>query len=75
MKIVDWGRRDNEFYISFLKFRVISVIQTSFALDDGDPNFYYFQLCSGNGYLIDVLICLGKVSLSFSLLGRGWPLS
>jgi hypothetical protein len=74
MKLVDWYTREDfgkELIITLLKTKSYSFIQLSLDWNDygGGP---YFQLCSGNHRLLDIIFTIGRFGIALEILGPTW---
>lgn len=74
MKLIDFSSNNSygkEYNFYFLKGEKISFLQISLGWYEEEISCY-FQMSSGFGRLFSFLLCLGKLSISFDLIGPTW---
>lgn len=77
MKLFQFGVRDDygkEYYLALLTGRRYSLVQVSFDIGEYSKwtELPYLQINMGYGRLFSFLFTIGKVGLSFDIIGRNW---
>jgi hypothetical protein len=77
MRLINFGIREDygkEFYFTLLSTKHYSLFQIEFDICEYSSwtDLPYLQISSGYGKLFSFLFSIGKLGISFDILGRNW---